>query len=90
MKKTQFSRDGLSFEMLKFERQVKNDDKGVELEEKKFNHSVALEENKWDHGIKLEEKKLDWEKEDKEKDWIFEMAKLYNWHQKNILVKIMI
>ncbi|KNZ64469.1 hypothetical protein VP01_10250g1, partial [Puccinia sorghi] len=41
---TQVAIDGLSFEMLKFERQVKNDDKGVELEEKKFNHSVALEE----------------------------------------------
>ncbi|KNZ55996.1 hypothetical protein VP01_2525g2, partial [Puccinia sorghi] len=34
--KTQVARDGLSFEMLKFERQVKNDDKGVELEEKKI------------------------------------------------------
>ena len=63
--KAQVARDGLSFEMLKFERQVKNDDKGVELEEKKFNHSVALEEKKWDHGVKLEEKKLDWEKEEK-------------------------
>jgi len=74
--KAQVARDGLSFEMLKFERQVKNDDKGVELEEKKFNHSVALEEKKWDHGVKLEEKKLDWEKEEKEKDRSFEMAKL--------------
>ncbi|KNZ45078.1 hypothetical protein VP01_850g5 [Puccinia sorghi] len=40
--------------MLKFEQQVKNNDKGVELEERKFNHSVALEEKKWDHGINLE------------------------------------
>ena len=73
--------------MLKFERQIKNDDKGVELEERKFNHSITLEEKKWDHGvkleekkwdhgIKLEEKKLDWEKEEKEKDRRFEMAKL--------------
>ncbi|KNZ48308.1 hypothetical protein VP01_5761g1 [Puccinia sorghi] len=55
--------DGLTFEMLKFEKQVKNNDKGVELEKKKFNHS-------------LEEKKLDWEKEEKEEDQSFEMAKL--------------
>ncbi|KNZ64657.1 hypothetical protein VP01_10068g1, partial [Puccinia sorghi] len=40
--KAQVSRDGLSFEMLKFERQVKNNDKGFEMEEKKLNHSVAL------------------------------------------------
>ncbi|KNZ46979.1 hypothetical protein VP01_677g2 [Puccinia sorghi] len=39
--------------------QVKSDDKGVELEEKKFNHSVALEEKKLYHGIKLEEKMWD-------------------------------
>ncbi|KNZ61992.1 hypothetical protein VP01_13287g2 [Puccinia sorghi] len=70
--------------MLKFERQVKHDDKGVELEEKKFNHSVAMEKKKWDHGIKLEEKNLDWEKEEKEKEQSFEMN---NWHHKNILVK---
>ncbi|KNZ49143.1 hypothetical protein VP01_5188g1 [Puccinia sorghi] len=66
--KAQVSRDGLTFEMLKFEQKVKNNDKGFELEEKKFNHSVALEEKKWDHEIKLDEKKLDWEKEEKEKD----------------------
>ena len=73
--------------MLKFERQVKNNDKGIELEEKKFNHSVKLEEKKWVHGIeleekkwdreiKLEERKLDLEKDEKEKDRSFEMAKL--------------
>ncbi|KNZ46659.1 hypothetical protein VP01_7085g1, partial [Puccinia sorghi] len=66
--------DGLSFEILKFESQVKNNDKGVELEEKKFNHSVALEEKKWDHGMNLEKTKLDWEKEEKDKDQSFEMA----------------
>ncbi|KNZ58623.1 hypothetical protein VP01_1893g4 [Puccinia sorghi] len=75
-RKAQVSRDGLTFEMLKFEQQVKNNDKGVELEEKKFSHSVVLEEKKWDHGINLEEKKLDWEKEEKEKYQSFEMAKL--------------
>ncbi|KNZ49432.1 hypothetical protein VP01_5009g1 [Puccinia sorghi] len=53
--------------LTEFERQVKIDYKGVELEEKNFNHSVALEEKKWDHGIKLEKKKLDWEKEEKKK-----------------------
>ncbi|KNZ47979.1 hypothetical protein VP01_59g6 [Puccinia sorghi] len=73
--------------MLKFEYQVKNYDKGVELEEKKCNHSVTLEEKKWDHGIKLEEKnwdqsiklegeRLDWEKDSKEKDRSFEMTNL--------------
>ena len=83
----QVAQDGLTFEMLKFEQQIKNNDKGVELEERKFNHSITLEEKKWDHGvkleekkwdhgIKLEEKKLDWEKEEKEKDRRFEMAKL--------------
>ncbi|KNZ50059.1 hypothetical protein VP01_4620g1 [Puccinia sorghi] len=51
-RKAQVARDGLSFDMLKFEWQVKNDDKG------------------------LGEKKLDWEKEEKEKDQSFEMAKL--------------
>ncbi|KNZ46047.1 hypothetical protein VP01_7605g1 [Puccinia sorghi] len=74
--KTEVARDGIIFEMLKFEWQVKNDEKGVELEEEKFKHLVALEEKKWDHRIKLEEKKLDWEKEEKEKDRSFEMAKL--------------
>lgn len=54
----------------------KNTDKGLELEEKKFNYSVLLEEKKWDHGIQLEEKKFHWEKEEKEKDQQFEMAKL--------------
>ncbi|KNZ44749.1 hypothetical protein VP01_8873g1, partial [Puccinia sorghi] len=43
-------------------RQVKNDDKGVEMEEKKLNKSVALEEKKCDHRIKLDERKLDTEK----------------------------
>ena len=73
--------------MLKFKCQVKNNDKGVELEEKKFNHSITLEEKKWDHGInfeekkwdhsiKLEEKKLDWDKEEEEKDRSFEVANL--------------
>ena len=73
--------------MMKFERQVQNEGKGVELEEKKFNHSILLDEKKWDHGIKLEEKKwehgimleekkLNWEKEEKDKDRNFEMAKL--------------
>ncbi|KNZ60427.1 hypothetical protein VP01_15569g1, partial [Puccinia sorghi] len=56
LEKAQVSRDGLSFEMLKFERQVKNDDKSVELEEKKFNHSVTLEEKKWNNEIRLEER----------------------------------
>ena len=85
--KAQFARDGLSFEMLKFKCQVKNNDKGVELEEKKFNHSITLEEKKWDHGInfeekkwdhsiKLEEKQLDWSKDEEEKDRSFEMEKL--------------
>ncbi|KNZ51265.1 hypothetical protein VP01_4017g2, partial [Puccinia sorghi] len=55
--KAQVARDGLSFVMLKYECQFKNNDKGVELEEKNFNHTVALGENKWFHGIKLEEKK---------------------------------
>ncbi|KNZ51161.1 hypothetical protein VP01_4063g2 [Puccinia sorghi] len=55
---------------------IKNNDKIVELEGKKFNHSVALEEKKWDHEIGLEEKKLAWEKDEKEKDQSFEMAKL--------------
>ncbi|KNZ58563.1 hypothetical protein VP01_1905g5 [Puccinia sorghi] len=36
------ARDGLKFEMLKFEQQVKNNDKGVELEEEKFNHSCSF------------------------------------------------
>ncbi|KNZ60843.1 hypothetical protein VP01_14933g1, partial [Puccinia sorghi] len=53
-RKNQVARDGCSFETVKFEQQVKNDEKGVELEEKKLNHSVALEEKKWDHGIKQE------------------------------------
>jgi hypothetical protein len=85
--KAQVARDSLSFEMMKFERQVANDNKGVQLEEKKFNHSIQLEEKKWDysmkldekkwdHGIKLEEKKLDWQKEEKDWDRNFEMAKL--------------
>ncbi|KNZ47879.1 hypothetical protein VP01_6070g2 [Puccinia sorghi] len=74
--KAQFARDGLSFETFKFEWKVKNDYKGVELEEKKYNYSVELEEKKWDHRIKLEEKNLDWENEEKEKDQSFEMAKL--------------
>ncbi|KNZ64613.1 hypothetical protein VP01_100g7 [Puccinia sorghi] len=66
--KSQIFRNKQSFEILKFEFQVINDDnKGVEMEEEKFNYLVALEENKWDHGIKLEEKNLDWEKEEKEK-----------------------
>ncbi|KNZ61758.1 hypothetical protein VP01_13617g1, partial [Puccinia sorghi] len=60
--KTQVARDCLSFDMLKFERQVKNDDKGVELES-------GITGSSW-------KKKLDWEKEEKEKDRSFEMAKL--------------
>ncbi|KNZ45488.1 hypothetical protein VP01_807g18, partial [Puccinia sorghi] len=55
---------------------VKNNDKSVELEGKKFKHSLALEEKKWDHEIRLEEKELTWEKDEKEKDQSFEMAKL--------------
>ncbi|KNZ43881.1 hypothetical protein VP01_9767g1 [Puccinia sorghi] len=35
--KAPVARDGLSFEMLKFEQQVKNNDKSVELEEKNSN-----------------------------------------------------
>ncbi|KNZ59079.1 hypothetical protein VP01_1803g4 [Puccinia sorghi] len=57
------------------EMKFKNNDKGVELEEKKFNHSVTLEEEKWDHGIKLWKISLT-EKEEKEKDRSFEMAHL--------------
>ena len=81
------AKDTLGFEMMKYERQVQNDGRGVELEEKKFNHSIILDEKKWDHGIKLEEKKwehgikweekqLEWEKEEKDRDQSFEMAKL--------------
>ncbi|KNZ54389.1 hypothetical protein VP01_295g2 [Puccinia sorghi] len=68
--------------MLKFDSQVNKNVRTVEIEEKKSNHSVALEENKWAHGIKLEEKKwdhgikLDGEKEEREKERIFVMAKL--------------
>jgi len=85
--KAQVAKDSLGFEMMKFERQVQNEGKGVELEENTFNHSILLDEKKWDHGIKLEEKKwehgimleekkLNWEKEEKDKDRNFEMAKL--------------
>ena len=73
--------------MMKYERQIQNNGKGVALEEKKFNHSIILEkkqqdhginleEKKWDHGIKWEEKRLEWEKEEKDRDRSFEMAKL--------------
>ena len=42
---------------------------------------IILDEKNWDHGIKLEEKKweekqLEWEKEEKDRDQSFEMAKL--------------
>ena len=85
--KAQVAKDTLGFEMMKYERQVQNNGKGVELEEKKFNHSIILDKKKWDHGIKLEEKKwehgikweekwLEWEKEEKDRDQSFEMAKL--------------
>ena len=85
--KAQVAKDTLGFEMMKYERQVQNNGKGVELEEKKFNHLIILDKKKWDHGIKLEEKKwehgikweekrLEWEKEEKDRDQSFEMAKL--------------
>jgi CTP:phosphocholine cytidylyltransferase-like protein len=35
-----------------------------------------MEGKRWDHLIKLEDKKLDMEKEEKEKDWTFELEKL--------------
>ncbi|KNZ45807.1 hypothetical protein VP01_779g9 [Puccinia sorghi] len=74
--KTQVARDGLRFEMLKFERRSKMMTRGLNWRRKNFNHTWALEEKKWNHGINMEENKLDWEKEEKEKDRSFEMAKL--------------
>ena len=67
--------------MMKYERQVQNDGKEVELKEKKFNHSIILDKKKWDHGIKLEQKKwghgIKWEeKEEKDRDRSFERTKL--------------
>ena len=53
--------------MMKLDHLVHNKYKGIELEEKKFNHSIIIEEKKWDQGIKLEDKRMEWEKEEKKK-----------------------
>ncbi|KAI9605030.1 hypothetical protein H4Q26_003001 [Puccinia striiformis f. sp. tritici PST-130] len=74
--KAQVAREGLGFEMFKFDRQMNKDDKGVELEGRRLDHTIALDQKKWDQGIEIEEKKLTWEKEERAKDRQFEIEKL--------------
>ncbi|POW23133.1 hypothetical protein PSHT_00574 [Puccinia striiformis] len=62
--------------MFKFDRQMNKDDKGVELEGRRLDHTIALDQKKWDQGIEIEEKKLTWEKEERAKDRQFEIEKL--------------
>ncbi|POW09982.1 hypothetical protein PSTT_06432, partial [Puccinia striiformis] len=47
-----------------------------QMENKKWDHSIKLEGKKWNQGIKAKESKLKWEADEKEKDHQFEIEKM--------------
>ena len=72
---------------MKYDQLMEKEDKGINLEEKKFTHAKEMESKRWDHsieiekrnyncGIDLEEKKMKWEAEEKEKEQQFEIEKI--------------
>ncbi|POV99768.1 hypothetical protein PSTT_13600, partial [Puccinia striiformis] len=76
----------LGFEKMKYDRLIAKENKSINLEDKKFDHTKQMENKKWDHsmelegkkwnqGIKAEESKLKWEADEKEKDRQFEIEK---------------
>ncbi|KAI9605346.1 hypothetical protein KEM48_002286 [Puccinia striiformis f. sp. tritici PST-130] len=75
------------FEKMKYDRLIAKENKSINLEDKKFDHTKQMENKKWDHsielegkkwnqGIKAEESKLKWEADEKEKDRRFEIEKM--------------
>ena len=85
--KAQLAQSSLGFEKMKYDWLMEKEDKGINLEEKKFTHAKEMESKRWDHsieiekrnyncGIDLEEKKMKWEAEEKEKEQKFEIEKI--------------
>ncbi|KAI9624975.1 hypothetical protein H4Q26_016542 [Puccinia striiformis f. sp. tritici PST-130] len=85
--KSQQAGDVLGFEKMKYDRLIAKENKSINLEDKKFDHTKQMENKKWDHsielegkkwnqGIKAEESKLKWEADEKEKDRRFEIEKM--------------
>ncbi|KAI9600445.1 hypothetical protein KEM48_001327 [Puccinia striiformis f. sp. tritici PST-130] len=79
--------DSIGFEKMKYDQAMEKELKGIDLEEKKFEHARTMADKRWDRAIQVKEKKLDdgvkietakvqWEAAEKEKDCQFEIKKL--------------
>ncbi|KAI9610194.1 hypothetical protein KEM48_002625, partial [Puccinia striiformis f. sp. tritici PST-130] len=86
-RKSQQAGDVLGFEKMKYDCLIAKENKRIDWEDKKFDHTKQMENKKWDHSIKLEgkkwnqgikakESKLKWEADEKEKDHQFEIEKM--------------
>ncbi|POW04336.1 hypothetical protein PSHT_11253 [Puccinia striiformis] len=81
--KSQQAGDVLGFEKMKYDRLIAKENKSINLEDKKFDHTKQMENKKWDHSIELEGRNgikelrpRRWEADEKEKDRRFEIEKM--------------
>ena len=67
--KAQIAQISLDFEKMKYDWLMEKEDKGINLEEKKFTHAKEMESKRWDHSIEIEKRNYNCGIDLEEKKW---------------------